>query len=160
MVVTAHVAASGALPSVGALTVAGAMAALVGVAFSGRRLSWRRSFAVLLLLQPLLHVTLMALGTNAHDHHSAGEMSASWSMIGAHVVAAAAAATWVAMGDRLLSSVATAVGARLGIRTIPVVPLDRLVLPGATGDEADHRASTAALLGALTRRGPPRACTA
>ena len=98
----------------GALFATGVLATVVGLSFAGRRLTWRRSFAALLLLQPTLHLALTTLAAGAHHHHHAfHDASANWAMVGAHVVAAAVAAWWVSAADGLLLGMARFVQDRL-----------------------------------------------
>lgn len=154
-VLTAHVAASGALPSIGATVATVGLAALVGISFAGRQFTWWRGFFVLLLLQPLLHVSLAALGGG--HHHSVSDSSASWVMVGAHVVAAAVAACWVTVGDRLLVAVVHALGSPW--HTLAARPAQlSMDLPRRWFPRPNDAPYGPVLTGALNRRGPPRVC--
>jgi hypothetical protein len=159
-VVTAHVMASGALPSSGALIATGVLAAVVGISFAGRRLTWRRSFAALLLLQPTLHLALTTLAAGAHHHHHTfHDASANWAMVAAHVAAAALAAWWVSVADALLLRMLRCVQDRL--RVPWPVRLNTLTWPQHIVLGRDSALGCWALLtDSITRRGPPLALVA
>ena len=106
-VVVAHTLAGGALPSVGTTAVCTTVAVVAGTAFAGRRLTWPRAVLALLVLQPLLHTTLVTLAVGHHGH--AHPIEASWPMIWAHIAATMLGSAWLAEGDRLLTALVSSV---------------------------------------------------
>lgn len=128
-------------------------AVVVGIAMAGRRYSFGRAFAVLLLLQPVLH--LAALSTHHPDHSAPSAVLpvADTSMFAAHVVAAALAAWWVSVGDdllwRWLGTVITRLAPRLVVVRHDGRPLALAITTTAASRRIDH------LLWSAPRRGPP-----
>jgi hypothetical protein len=106
IVVVAHVAAAGSLPSVGAVVTSGGLAALIGVGLAGRSWTWLRAFAALLLLQPTLHLALAAM-TAGHHQHPPVTSAPGVTMVLAHVAAAAITAALLSHGERAVGQLAT-----------------------------------------------------
>ena len=105
-----HAAAGGGLPSAPSLAPLSAVAVAVGCVVAGRRIGFVRALAALLLLQPLLHLVLHALG---HQHAALLDPSSltstaapSWHlavpMVCGHVAAAVVGALWIAWADAWL----------------------------------------------------------
>jgi hypothetical protein len=147
-----HVLANGAVPALGPLVLALPVVSAVGIALANRRYTWRRAFAVLLLLQPIVH--LLAEST-AHTHDvppTALSPSNGFTMLLAHIVAAGLAATWLAAADRIVWAWVRAVW----IRPLPEVRLKwadtdtQLTSPGPSVSSTTRNVVTSA-----PRRGPP-----
>jgi hypothetical protein len=93
-------------PSVGLIALLLPIAAALGTALANRRFGFSRAFAVLLLIQPVIHVVALA---TEHSEHAMAPVPPSVAVAGppgqmlvAHVVAAALAAWWIACGDRVV----------------------------------------------------------
>jgi hypothetical protein len=164
VVVGAHAAAHGELPTLGSLLATFALAGLLGVALAGRRLTFKRSLATLLLLTPALHLALLSL----HGHHSSGGSSGGLdavtpgagltpgsispaTMVAAHVVAAVVTAAWLSWGERAVA-VMCAIAGRRRLPAPVVVPASTRSTP-----RIRHRLITPAghHLADVRRRGPP-----
>ncbi|WP_435769808.1 hypothetical protein [Nocardioides sp. SYSU DS0651] len=91
----AHLAAGGQAPEVGWLAAFGAVVYVAGLAVLRRRVTLRVALPALLASQVLGHAWLVTLSQQPHHGHSdAGPVfGLSWSMLAAHLVAAAVTGT-------------------------------------------------------------------
>jgi hypothetical protein len=100
-----HGLAGGPLPSLPALVPLALVSLAVGAVVAGRRIGFARALAALLLVQPVLHLLLHAIG---HAHGTvpvtpavtAGQVAPA--MLAGHVGAALGAAAWLAWADAWL----------------------------------------------------------
>lgn len=171
----AHTLAGGGAPPWWLLVATTLLASPVALALVGRAPSLRRTTAVVLIAQGLLHLTFASVGTadmrsgaghgahqgaagHAWDHLSTalppavgGHLHLDAGMIAAHVLAAAATVVLLAHGERLLRVIAR------GLRRLLTSPV--LTLPRPRGRVATlirvASAPAAAFLTDLSRRGPP-----
>jgi hypothetical protein len=151
-----HAVAAGALPSLPSLVPLAGVSLVVGTVVAGRRISFGRGLAALLLLQPLLHLLLHVL-THPHPPLAAAPtvpvpaVHLDAAMVGAHVLAAVGAAAWLAWADAWLWRV-------LG-RLLPVAAPEQVLPPDLDRAAPACRTPTWRTndhVGGLRSRGPPR----
>ena len=147
-----HAMASGSLPSVVGVVVAGALAWALAFGFAERRRHWMAALALVAGTQGVMHVVLSA--TDGHGGHAGGSASMT-AMLVAHAVAAVGGLLVIRFGDALIAAWMRFTSSVLGADIISLPTLAEFVGVPALTSTRHHRLNLR--VAAWSLRGPPLA---